>query len=85
MTKIYVTKYALTSGPFIVEAEIVEPDVAVYTVGNSYTQYAHKNEFFLNEEEATANCDRRREAKLKNIEKQKTKLEKMTFTFQELQ
>lgn len=80
MTTIYVTKYALTKGPFKVEdAELVKRDFATYTIGDSYTQYAHGKDFWLTEEEALADCERRRDAKIKSIDKQLGKLEKMTF------
>lgn len=84
MTTIYVTKYALSVGAFKVDAEIHKPDFATYKIKDSYDQYVHKNEFFLNEEEALADCERRRLNKIKSIEKQKAKLEKMTFTFDEV-
>lgn len=84
MTTIYVTKYALSSGAFKVDGQVHKPDFATYKIGNSYEQYAHKNEFFLTEQEALDDCERRRQNKIKSIEKQKSKLEKMTFTFEEV-
>lgn len=83
LTKIYVTKYALTEGPFTVDAQVkYDGSMASYTV-KGYRNYAHGKDFWLTEEEAMADCERRRQAKIKSIEKQKSKLEKMTFTIAE--
>ncbi len=81
MATIYVTKYALSHGPFKVEAELsFGGTMASYHIGNSYTQTAHGKEFWLTEAEALADCERRRTAKLASIEKQRKKLEAMRFT-----
>lgn len=84
MTTIYVTKYALTAGPFKVDAEIsYEGSMASYRIGNGYTQHAHGKDFWLTPEEALEDCERRRQAKLKSIGKQKAKIEKMQFIIHE--
>ncbi len=83
MTTIYVTKYALTSGPFMVEAEVKNNGSMATWREGGYPQYGHGKDFWLTPEEAIADCERRREAKLNSIEKQKTKLEKMQFTIPE--
>lgn len=84
MTTVYVTKYALTEGPFKVEAEIsFGGSMASYRIGNSFLQTAHGKDFWLTPEEALADCERRRQSKIKSIEKQKVKLEKMQFTIPE--
>ncbi|EOA4211762.1 hypothetical protein ACH1ZM_004669 [Salmonella enterica subsp. enterica serovar Muenchen] len=81
MTTVYVTKYALSDGPFKVEAELsFGGTMASYRIGNSYTQTAHGKDFWLTEAEAMADCGRRRTAKLASIEKQRKKLEAMQFT-----
>ena len=83
-TEVFVTKYALSEGPFKVMAEIsFGGSMASYRIGNSYGQTAHGKDFWLTEDEALADCERRRVAKIKSIEKQKQKLEQMTFTIQE--
>lgn len=83
MTIVYVTKYALTEGPFKVDAEIkYEGKMASYRV-NGYPVCSHNKDFWLTEEEALADCERRRKAKIASIEKQKAKLEKMTFTIKD--
>lgn len=80
MTKIYVTKYALSSGAFQVDAEIKYNGTMASYRKNGWPQTAHNKDFWLTKEEALADCERRRKAKIASIEKQKTKLEKMTFT-----
>lgn len=84
MTKVFVTKYALTDGPFSVEAEILyNGSMASYKV-NGYLANAHGKDFWLSEGEAIADCERRRLAKIKSIEKQRKKLEEMKFSISEL-
>lgn len=41
-------------------------------------------DFWLTEEEALEDCERRRLAKIKSIEKQRKKLEEMKFSISEL-
>lgn len=81
MTAVYVTKYALTEGPFKVDAELSHDDtMASYRMGNGFKQYAHGKDFWLTCEDALADCERRRTNKLASIEKQKVKLQKLQFT-----
>ncbi|EPV8458644.1 MULTISPECIES: hypothetical protein [Serratia] len=84
LTKIFVTKYALSAGPFSVMAEIKDEGSMASWKGPGYWNYAHGKEFWLTEEEALADCQRRREAKLASIDKQAKKLQAMTFTIKEL-
>ncbi len=80
MTTVYVTKYALTAGPFIVNAEIsYEGSMASWRIDGGYQQHAHGKDFWRNEEDALNDCERRRVEKIKSLEKQLAKLEKMTF------
>lgn len=81
MTKVFVTKYALTEGPFAVEGEIKESMVRWDSSG--YRNYAHGKDWWRTEEEALADCERRRLAKIKSIDKQRKKLEEMKFTIAE--
>ncbi|MEH5098952.1 hypothetical protein PO486_13790 [Atlantibacter hermannii] len=85
MTTVYVTKYALTSGPFVVTGAELEHEgkMASWWASNGYLVCAHGKDFWLTEEDALADCERRRKEKIASIEKQKVKLEKMTFTIQE--
>ena len=84
MTTIYVTKYALSAGPFTVDAEITSDGTYASWRDKGWTQSAYGKEFWLTEAEALADCERRRLNKIKSIEKQKAKLEKMIFTFSEV-
>lgn len=85
MTKIYVTKYALTTGPFSADAEVSDDGgFASYKTENSWgSHYAHGKEFHLTREEALADCERRRKGKLVSIEKQRKKLEAMKFEIED--
>lgn len=82
LTKIYVTKYALTSGPFCVMAEISNGgNMASYRLPGCYVNHVHGKDFWLEEDDALDDCERRRKAKIKTINKQKNKLEGIDFTF----
>ncbi|CAI1181114.1 hypothetical protein [Serratia proteamaculans] len=83
LKKVYVTKYALTSGPFSVEAEIMfDGSMASWRV-EGFNHSAHGKDFWLNQEDALADCERRRTEKLVSIEKQTKKLKAMTFEIKE--
>ncbi|MBH3279174.1 hypothetical protein I5N59_00180 [Serratia marcescens] len=86
LTKIFVTKYALTSGPRAVMAEINCEGRTAFFRENSQgiSDWAHGKDFWLTEQEALADCERRRKAKLASIDKQAKKLQAMTFTIKEL-
>ncbi len=80
MTAIYVTKYALTRGPFKVEGELKFNDSMAAWQQDGYHHSAHNKDFWLTPEEALADCERRKEAKIKSCEKQIKKLQAMTFS-----
>ena len=80
MTVVYVTKYALTEGPFKVEAEIKHEGTYASWRAGGYPHSAQGKDFWLTREEALADCERRRTNKLASIEKQKVKLQKLQFT-----
>ncbi|HHT0205137.1 TPA: hypothetical protein ACTW2S_000401 [Raoultella planticola] len=82
MVKIYVTKYALSSGPFAIDAELKGESAFWYV--NGYQQSAYGKNWWLTEDEALEDCERRRSEKLASIEKQKKKLTAMTFTITEV-
>lgn len=72
MTTLYITKYALTSGPIELEGEITKAGtLAVYHYPSGYQNYAHRGDFFLTKEEALNDCEMRRQKKLASIEKQR--------------
>ncbi|MCG8709240.1 hypothetical protein JHU04_002480 [Brenneria sp. 4F2] len=79
MTEIYVTKYALSSGPFKTSGEVKDGGSYAVYFANGYTALAHGKDFHLTKEAALADCERRRQKKLASIEKQRQRLEKMEF------
>ncbi|MPU29098.1 hypothetical protein FVB13_08045 [Escherichia coli] len=81
-TLVYITRYALTTGAFSVEAEILDDgNTAAYFVGyeGKYISYAHSGEFWFSESEAIADCERRRSNKLNSLEKKIKKLKSINF------
>lgn len=81
LTKVYITKYALTSG-------IIEAEMRVKDNGNScygkpkgyyYETGFYGNDFFLNKEEALQNCENRRLRKIESLKKQIEKISKKKF------
>ncbi|AXW87796.1 hypothetical protein AU509_11990 [Lonsdalea britannica] len=76
---IYVTKYALTKGPFEVEAEVRDDGKSAYWRDNYHTNSAYGKEFYATKESAIADCERRRKERLASLKKQIAKLEKMEF------
>ena len=78
----YVTKYALTTGVMAVRGKVSDtsPDMLGYIIdGWPFTSYAHGKEWHDNFDDAIADCERRRKAKLESLKKQIDKLEKMEF------
>lgn len=76
MTKIYVTKYALSRGVFSVDAEI-DGSSAVYRDGVPF--YVHGKDFYLTEEAAKSDFERRKKSQLESIEKKRKKIEAAVF------
>ncbi len=74
--KIWITRYALTSGIEEVEAELSHNDtMATYGKENgAYTQYAHNNDFHKTKEAAILWAEKMR---LKKIASLQTSIEKM--------
>lgn len=80
MTKIYVTKFALTSGVFSIDAEVnTEAKSARFIDANGYRWFVFGKEFWLTPEDAIEDCERRKTSKLKSLEKQKRKIEQLNF------
>lgn len=78
---IWVTKYALSSGIFEAEAEIVDDTMAVvrqYKGGLDI--YLHRNEWHTNQADALFDARTRRSRKIASLHKQIRKLENMDFT-----
>ena len=78
--KIYVTKYALTTGIFTAQGEQSSDDSFFYKMdGSSFTQYARGNDVHLTEEAALERAEEMRIAKLKALDKHMKKVIAMKF------
>ncbi|WP_312836672.1 hypothetical protein [Pantoea sp.] len=85
MTRIYVTKYAFTSGVFSVEAKVDEErKMASYKApGDYFTAYVHGNEFHLTRDDALSRAEEMRIKKLQSLDKQIKKISAMKFEIKE--
>ncbi|VVA47960.1 hypothetical protein SERVES_01681 [Serratia ficaria] len=83
LTKIFVTKYALSTGIFSAEAERRDgSDMAIIRVDRSsgyFDMYLHKGDFHLDEESALRKAQEMRQKKIASLHKQLAKLEKLKF------
>lgn len=75
----YVTKYALTRGPFVASGEVAGRYASFKAEGAPFTQSLSSRDFCLNKQDAITDCERRRDEKIKSLKKQIAKLEKMEF------
>jgi len=88
MEKVYITKYALTTGIMYRNGEISEsrPDV-VFIPGNqaecTYGQYFHPNEWHRTWESALKRAEEMRRRKIVSLNKQLTKLHDLKFVHPE--
>jgi len=85
MTKIYVTKYALTSGIFSAEAKISDDrKMASYKQPGAYfTETAHGNDFHLTKEDALSRAEEMRIKKLQSLDKKTKQISAMKFEIRE--
>lgn len=83
LTKIFVTKYALSTGIFSAEAECEGgSDMAVIRgdrVKGYFDQYLHKGDFYHDEESALRKAEEMRQKKIASLNKQLVKIEKLKF------
>lgn len=81
MTKIYVTKYALSSGIFSVKALVnADGTMASYKPEGAYfSAYVHGQDFHLTEELALQRAEEMRIKKLQSLDKQIKKLSTIKF------
>jgi hypothetical protein len=80
--KVWITKYALTSGIMEIEAEFCESMstmVSYRAKGAQYDQYAHGNDWHTDIESAKTKAKQMRLAKIASLKKQIAKLEKLEF------
>lgn len=75
----YVTKYALTKGIFVVKARVcsdISPTM-ISQLNASFPTCYHKGEWFRTLEEARVNAEVRRQKKIKSLQKQVEKINKL--------
>lgn len=82
LTKIYVTKYALSGGIFEVDAKVYDDGSGMASFKrerSTYTEYVHGKDFYLTKAEAVARAEEMRMAKLKSLEKSAKKISALKF------
>lgn len=84
MAKVFITKYALTSGIKEVETEIYksnffEKDSPDYIRDGSYTFHSIGKDAFIDKSEALNKAEDMRKKKIVSLRKQIEKLEKLSF------
>jgi signal recognition particle subunit SEC65 len=76
--KVWITKYALTTG--IIEKEVDKLGInSVVTKKDKYPSYFYLPDWWPTKESATLRAEQMRNAKIKSLEKQIEKLKKLTF------
>ncbi|PLR48663.1 hypothetical protein CYR40_05725 [Chimaeribacter arupi] len=85
MVKIYVTKYALTSGIFATEAVVDEEKrMASYKLPESYfAECVHGKDFHLTKEEALSRAEEMRIKKLQSLDKKTKQVSSIKFDIKE--
>lgn len=76
--EVLITKYALTQGVFRAEAERVS-DKMIRVGEGGFNNYFYLNDWHLTWADALKDCERRREAKIKSLEKQLANLKSKSF------
>lgn len=83
LTKIFVTKYALSIGIFSAEAECKDgSDMAVIRGDRAkgyFDQYLHKGDFYHDEESAMRKAEEMRQKKIASLNKQLIKIGNLKF------
>lgn len=77
--KIYVTKYALSSGIFEVMATVKDGMASFRRDGGALTEYVHGRSFHYTREHAVEEAEEMRIRKLKSLDKQFKKVSTMKF------
>ena len=80
-TKVFITKYALSSGIMECEMEVITESRSCYGKPNGadHNVFFFGDEFHLTKEEAILDCEKRKEKKIISLEKQILKIKKMSF------
>lgn len=77
--KVFITKYALSNGITENDAETTQTNGMIMVKFNNYNQYFHKPDWHLTIDEAKAQAEKMRVAKIKSLNKSIAKLESLTF------
>lgn len=78
--KVFITKYALTSGVEVKEATVWKENTnCIHIEGAVWNGFFCKPDWHDNWVDALARCEKMRSAKVKSCKKQLAKLEKMEF------
>lgn len=75
--KVYITKYALTSGVVEMEVKLASGDPTMVTGFESFLDCFHKPDWHETKEEANARVQVMLDAKIKSVKKQLAKLENL--------
>jgi hypothetical protein len=79
--KVFITKYALTTGIMECEMDVYDDGKGCYGKpdGFAFKTGFYGNDFHLTKEDAIKDCNKRKEKKIESLKKQMTKIEKLTF------
>ena len=79
--RVFISKYALSSGIFAAEAEFLEnkDSVKFRRDSSSFMEFAHKNEWHSCADNAIERAEEMRIAKLKSLDKQAKKVSALVF------
>jgi len=77
--KVWITKYALTSGVFIAEAEATHVPTMISVRTGGLTALYHGNEWHTEEQSAMRRVYDMQQAKIKSLEKALKKVRELTF------
>lgn len=81
--KAFITKYALSSGIEEVEMDVILNDPHFtkkgYRKQNGFQQSFYNDDFHLTKEDAIKDAEKRRKKKIESLQKQISKLEKLSF------
>lgn len=78
--KAWVTKYALTEGILVVDAEVTHYDTGTMLRWAGWNNRAHGNDWHRTPEAALARAEEMRKTKIASLKKSIAKLEAMVFT-----
>jgi hypothetical protein len=78
--KVWITKYALTTGVYMTHAEICKPGMIVVKNGVCSTQYFHGTDWHSTWESAEAQAYRMVDRAIKAAEKKLAKLQSLQFS-----